>query len=648
MKNASNPIVIDDIFNVFTNHTSTMAQYNALVPALTDFERVFNYKQRDENGKTIASVRERLDAAYGRKTTDYITKFINDVNQNYNRDSDHELFNKVFANTKKGTLGFSLRVAIQQPTAIFRAGAVINPKYLMDVRNTAISLKEMREHSPIALWKSWGFYNTDVSSKMSDIFMNRRNAGDKLFMGIYGTLDDITWGYIWNATKAEIKQTRPELEKGSKAYWNAVNDRFSYIVDRTQVVDSVFHRSQIMRKTDPFSKMITAYMAEPTKTYNMLKTELTLASKDIKAGNKGEATKKISRVTSVFFANVIAVSVAAALVDVLRSTLWDDDDNDDKDFLERWLKYSEQNTLQNINPLSFIPGLRDIQSIFQGYDANRADLEVIIQLKTAIDTWTNDTASTFKKIKVTAKAISLATGIPVSNIIREGESAYFEAVSAISGSPTKAKYMMHKLEYNYKSDTGESKLVKDYKTALKQGDTTAIKYIKKDLTDNVGVKPERLSNVVKNIYSDRLKAAIATYDADKVLKLIATEKAHGADTSKMLDTIVYKTTEDYKKTYDLENDDPKTRAKIDNFLLGIGYTKKEIKARQERYNRGWARYQVYMVYKHYGYNKAYAEAAYYCRKYPGIYKDARSMMYGQKRLGDSTKADYLKGKWEAK
>ncbi len=116
----------------------------------------------------------------------------------------------------------------------------------------------------------------------------------------------------------------------------------------------------------------------------------------------------------------------------------------------------------------------------------------------------------------------------------------------------------------------------------------------------------------------------------------------------MLDTIVYKTTEDYKKTYDLENDDPKTRTKIDNFLRGIGYSKSYVKARKERYDRGWARYQVYMVYKHYGYNKAYAEAAYYCRKYPGIYKDARTMMYGQKRLGKSTKEDYLKGKWDAR
>ena len=99
-------------------------------------------------------------------------------------------------------------------------------------------------------------------------------------MDMYGNADDMTWSIIWRAVKKEIEATKPDLKVGSEAYWNAVSDRFSYVVDRTQVVDSVFHRSQIMRKTDLFSKTATSFMAEPTKTWNMLKTEYTLAARD--------------------------------------------------------------------------------------------------------------------------------------------------------------------------------------------------------------------------------------------------------------------------------------------------------------------------------------------------------------------------------
>ena len=44
----------------------------------------------------------------------------------------------------------------------------------------------------------------------------------------------------------------------------------SEIVDQTQVVDSVLHRSQIMRSQDKLVQMATAFMAEPTKSYNLL------------------------------------------------------------------------------------------------------------------------------------------------------------------------------------------------------------------------------------------------------------------------------------------------------------------------------------------------------------------------------------------
>ena len=86
-----------------------------------------------------------------------------------------------------------------------------------------------------------------------------------------GKADDVTWSVIWNAVKNEIADTRKDLTVGSKAYWEAVEDRFDHVIDETQVVDSVFHRSALMRNEDGLVRQIMSFMGEPTQSYNMIR-----------------------------------------------------------------------------------------------------------------------------------------------------------------------------------------------------------------------------------------------------------------------------------------------------------------------------------------------------------------------------------------
>lgn len=66
-------------------------------------------------------------------------------------------------------------------------------------------------------------------------------------MWLAGKGDEVTLGALWNACKAEIRD-KTDFEEGTPEFTQAVSDRFSEIVDKTQVVDSVFQRSQIMRE----------------------------------------------------------------------------------------------------------------------------------------------------------------------------------------------------------------------------------------------------------------------------------------------------------------------------------------------------------------------------------------------------------------
>lgn len=524
--NAGNPIVLDDIFNVFTQHVNTMSMYNALVPAITDFERVYNYRA-NVDGKQVGSVHQSLERAFGRSAIDYISQFMKDVNQNHVKNRDHEMANKLVANYKKAKIGANLRVLVQQPTAFFRANVVMDARYLLAALPSAKSLpvlnkeakREMQEHCPIARWKSWGFYNTDVARDMRDIFLDKKNIADKLFMDMYGNADDMTWSIIWRAVKKEIEATKPDLKVGSEAYWNAVSDRFSYVVDRTQVVDSVFHRSQIMRKTDLFSKTATSFMAEPTKTWNMLKTEYTLAARDWQAGKKSEATKRISRVTATHLATAAMTGAAAALIDALRGG---GEDDDDKDFFEKWLSYAGQGFLDNANPAGLLPGVRDVLSLAQGYDVSRMDMAGFADLVNSLQYWKSDTATTYFALKKTVGGIASLTGLPVGSLWRDVESIARETAKLFVPEE-KVEFVMKQLRYNMKDSRNRSKFAKVYAKADENGNSETAKEIRQAMLGS-GADSKKWDSSVKtqrqNVIAGQAASLLNKGDEAEAKKLI--------------------------------------------------------------------------------------------------------------------------------
>ena len=183
--------------------------------------------------------------------------------------ADPPIVSGLIRNTKRTVLGLNIRTVAQQPTALIRAAAMIDVDYL--IKGTAMKgdIDEMLKHAPIALWKSWGYFNLDTGRTMKDIILGTEPLLDKQYAAIQKA-DDITWTKIWNAVKLEIKDSERDLKVGSREYFEAVNNRFSEIIDKTQVVDTVMHRSDIMRQSDSSWKMLTAFMSEPTKSYNLL------------------------------------------------------------------------------------------------------------------------------------------------------------------------------------------------------------------------------------------------------------------------------------------------------------------------------------------------------------------------------------------
>lgn len=374
---AKNAIAIDDIFDVVTEHCNNMNLYNSYTESLNDFMKVYNYHQLGPNNSDY-SVEQAVAHAYSQKATTFISTFIKDLNGNVSKGRQSgisKLMDQSLGNAKKASVFANGRVALQQPTAIVRAFAEISPKYLVGVNPTKENMKEMFEHCPIALWKSWGYYDINMGKSIEDLMMNNGSWLEDMASDLYGKLDNATWSVIWGMCKNEIKDTHKEVEEGTDEFFDLVNERMSEVVDLTQVVDSPFHRSHAMRSKDFLHKMTTAFMAEPTLTFNMVRDGFVRAREAWKEGNKAEARKIFNKTARVFLLQATTVAAAAAIWDAIRGKKPNGGDDDDKNKLQLWYANFIANLKDNINLLNNIYYIKDIVSIMEGWDQKNLGLQ---------------------------------------------------------------------------------------------------------------------------------------------------------------------------------------------------------------------------------------------------------------------------------
>ena len=425
-RKANNPLIINDAFDTWCDHVANMATYNAWAIPLSDAMKWYNY-----HGENEISTKEAIDGVYGAKGKKFFQTLMQDINgvsaapsqTGYGR-----LTKTMVRNWKVAKVGANLRVAIQQPTAYTRAAAVISPKYLTaalayDVGRLKQGVERAERNCGIAKWKSWGYFETNIGQTMKSVLTGERDTLDKVreistIAAEYG--DKLTWGTLWNACELEARDKG--MKPGSQESLDYCAARLSEIVDKTQVVDSVLHRSQIMRSKDMLTQMATNFFAEPTKTYSMI------AEAAVKVAHREEgAGANMGRVLATYFVTAFGTAAAASLIDAVRVG----DDDKDKKFGERYLDALWNGFVDNCNLLNNIPMVKDIISIFNGYDATRTDMEAATDVYNAVVAWQkfltqdpNSNVTPYKLIYKTANAIADATGIPVGTAVRGVKSAY--------------------------------------------------------------------------------------------------------------------------------------------------------------------------------------------------------------------------------
>ena len=428
-RNASNGLFIKGAFDTFTKHITEMSAYSAYAVPITDAMKWYNalsFEEKDDGYIAISGTKQSIERAFGNDGKAYFEKFILDLNgSSDSKNAGGAGEEALIRNFKVAAVGANIRVAIQQPTAYLRAAAVMNPKYLLKGLLSKPASKEAIDNCPIAKWKSWGFYETSMGITMKQLITGQQTVVDKIrekSMWLAGKGDELTWGVLWNACKAEIRD-KTDFEEGTAEFTQAVSDRLSEVVDKTQVVDSLLHRSQFMRSTSSFSKILSAFKAEPTKSYNMLRNAL-VDYNNADPGSKKAKAKNIARIAAVHIATSILTAGIASIADAFRN------DDDEKKWLELYLEAFGGNTLDGINPFSAVPYVGDILSILSGYSASRMDIEGIEELIQSCESWQKvfsgekKNPDIWKLMMSSAKGISKVSGLPIANTMRTFESLY--------------------------------------------------------------------------------------------------------------------------------------------------------------------------------------------------------------------------------
>lgn len=449
---ANNAIELSTLTETWAKHVSDMSMYHSFTLPMEDFYRVYNWNQKgDGMVKSTMGVRQLIQKTAGKGAVNYIDQFLKDLNGGLRADPRETVSKAMLSGFKKAAVSASLSVAIQQPSAVGRALAYIEPKYFIgnkvEGKKFAETWEQLKKYAAVAGLKEMGRFDVDMGRSTLEYIIGRNGLStwgkitdkvDKFSGWLPEMADQVTWCGIWEAAKRKTAAQNPGLR--GEALLQKAGELFTDTITRTQVYDSVFSRSANMRSKSGLMSMATAFMAEPTTTANMVED----AVRKFARGDKRMAGKVLSSVA-------VATVLNAALASVVYAAR---DDDDDKTYWEKYMASLAGETVDSLNPLTYIPVLSDINNLLLGYSIERTDMSLASDLITALkkittlygkydDEWSDEKKDAWKKKVRTAWLdnawmVGTVMGLPLKNVVRDVEAVINTARNPSNGAEMNA------------------------------------------------------------------------------------------------------------------------------------------------------------------------------------------------------------------
>lgn len=528
MPHASNALDLAGIFTTFANHASDMTDYASWLCTMEDINRLFNYQFRDEEGNpTGKTIKGLLDRVGGPGSQKYWHNLMEDIQNGINAPGDSPMWDiagKTIGGFKGAAVGANIRVVIQQPTAFFRAAAVLDPQDMARGLARGVTRgsgwKKALQYSPIAMRKDAGGFDISSPYKMTETLFDNRTNVRKLNDALSapaGAADAVTWGKLWNACEWATAREHQGLAKGSEAFYRQTAKLFAEVIDQTQVVDGVLQRSNIMRSSNAVVKQATSFMGEPIMSLNLLMRAYDQVRYEQNSQKRGKAIKTMGRAATALVVTNVVNALAQSLIDAMR------DDDEDKKYWERfraaftgisgdeetpwekaWNAIMEGNVGSNMNPLGQIPFVKDALSIMQGYDVSRTEMEIVSDLIQAGQTAIQSADGQGKRTRAYAIKGLLAAGakmfgIPASNLTRDMWGLARSAAVETGNIPL--QYEMEKAIYNISNTGNKNRYYAILYRALEQGDMDTYQHIRDDLMNSMGVDGASIDSAMRSRYN---------------------------------------------------------------------------------------------------------------------------------------------------
>ena len=528
MPHASNALDLAGIFTTFANHASDMTDYASWLCTMEDINRLFNYQFRDEEGNpTGKTIKGLLDRVGGPGSQKYWHNLMEDIQNGINAPGDSPMWDiagKTIGGFKGAAVGANIRVVIQQPTAFFRAAAVLDPQDMARGLARGVTRgsgwKKALQYSPIAMRKDAGGFDISSPYKMTETLFDNRTNVRKLndtLSAPAGAADAVTWGKLWNACEWATAREHQGLTKGSEAFYRQTAKLFAEVIDQTQVVDGVLQRSNIMRSSNAVVKQATSFMGEPIMSLNLLMRAYDQVRYEQNSQKRGKAIKTMGRAATALVVTNVVNALAQSLIDAMR------DDDEDKKYWERfqaaftgisgdeetpwekaWNAIMEGNVGSNMNPLGQIPFVKDALSIIQGYDVSRTEMEIVSDLIQAGQTAIQSADGQGKRTRAYALKGLLAAGakmfgIPASNLTRDMWGLARSAAVETGNIPL--QYEMEKAIYNISNTGNKNRYYAILYRALEQGDMDTYQHIRDDLMNSMGVDGASIDSAMRSRYN---------------------------------------------------------------------------------------------------------------------------------------------------
>ena len=285
---SSQPILLEECNNVVQRSLRDTAAYAGLAAPIRDVQKILNSGVETAQGVGILK-NKIIKEHWGREAVDYIDYLLTDLQstQRKRMDGIGRGLGKLRGNYAGAILTLNPGVAIAQAASLPTAGAVLGADTMAAVvpfvknlsgKQRAALEAEISQHGDVLLrYRMRGSQLGELASIGVDKGL-AQNAMDKLPKSLTGWIngmDEITVAALWEGAKRYVEHHADQFDgnaadKGSEAYWNAVNKMYQKVIEETQPNYTTMQRAGIQRSDNEITKTLTMFTTQRFQNYGIL------------------------------------------------------------------------------------------------------------------------------------------------------------------------------------------------------------------------------------------------------------------------------------------------------------------------------------------------------------------------------------------